>query len=80
MYLATIAENDNRRPIVVGPDGWVVAAEELGASAGADAMDLLADLPRLAHHAELPAERRRPVESFTSSLRTCGRAKSGGRD
>ena len=64
MYLATIIDNDRRRPVVVSPDGWVIPAEELGVQAGADAMDLLGALPELSSRAErLPPDRRLPRDS-----------------
>ena len=66
MYLATIVEDDRRRPVVVSPDGWVVPAEELGAPADADAMELLGTLPELARKTKLlPPDRRRSRESVT---------------
>lgn len=66
MYLASINDGEQIRSVVVSPDGWLIAAEDLGAPAGSDAMALLDTFPELAKDAQAAP---RAIRRSSSSVR-----------
>jgi 2-keto-4-pentenoate hydratase/2-oxohepta-3-ene-1,7-dioic acid hydratase in catechol pathway len=64
MYLASIRDGDRACPAVVSPGGWLIAAEDVGAPTGSDAMALLDTFSALAKAAQTaPGTVRRPPDS-----------------